>query len=74
MRNPMNSSSVAFILEFAYLTVGDITIIGMIQPIIAKNYNDLDLSASRRLQLAHLVSCIIRGRTANINFVHNNHA
>ena len=29
---------------------------------------------SRRLQPAHLVSCIIRGGTANINFVHNNRA
>ena len=28
----------------------------------------------RRLQPAHLVSCIIRGGTANINFVHNNRA
>ena len=26
------------------------------------------------LQPAHLVSCIIRGGTANINFVHNNRA
>ena len=29
---------------------------------------------ARRLQPAHLVSCIIRGGTANINFVHNNRA
>ena len=29
---------------------------------------------TRRLQPAHLVSCILRGGTANINFVHNNRA
>ena len=29
---------------------------------------------SHRIQPAHLVSCIIRGGTANINFVHNNRA
>ena len=29
---------------------------------------------TRRLQPAHLVSCIIRGGTANINFVHGNRA
>ena len=29
---------------------------------------------TRRLQPADLVSCIIRGGTANINFVHNNRA
>ena len=28
----------------------------------------------RRLQPAHLVSCIICGGTPNINFVHNNRA
>ena len=32
------------------------------------------VSYTRRLQPAHLVSCIIRGGTANINFVHNNRA
>ena len=32
------------------------------------------LYRSRRLQPVHLVSCIIRGGTANINFVHNNRA
>ena len=30
--------------------------------------------SARHLQPAHLVSCIIRGGTANINFVHNNRA
>ena len=29
---------------------------------------------ARRLQPAHVVSCIIHGGTANINFVHNNRA
>ena len=29
---------------------------------------------ARRFQPDHLVSCIIRGGTANINFVHNNRA
>ena len=32
------------------------------------------LASPRRLQPAHLVSCIIHGGTANINFVHNNRA
>ena len=32
------------------------------------------VTRSRRLQAAHLVSCIIRGGMANINFVHSNRA
>ena len=38
------------------------------------NHADVSVLPSRRLQPAHLVSCIIRGETANINFVHNNRA
>ena len=37
-----------------------------------KQFNFLMANISRRLQPAHSVSCIVRGGTANINFVHNN--